>query len=162
MPCQGSERLWPDTPASIKLSYTIFNLFNTKLLEGSCANFNIPQLFSKQILLPDYLRVTSINSFYYQQSELSLILEAHNLKQQSSESRKIRGEADAISTQKPFSKFEFSHLFLRCWQVLVSPTPGEQNRWHLFSIWTTITSRNYRCIQANEFYSIVARSKSHY
>ena len=39
MPCQGSERLWPDTPASIKLSYTIFNLFNTKLLEGSCANF---------------------------------------------------------------------------------------------------------------------------
>lgn len=41
----------------------------------------------------------------------------------------------------------------------MSPTPGEQNRWHLFSIWTTITSRNYRCIQANEFYFIVARSQ---
>jgi hypothetical protein len=46
--------------------------------------------------------------------------------------------------------------------VLVSPTPGEQNRWHLFCIWTAITSRNYRCIQANEFYSIVARSKRLY
>ena len=100
-----------------------------------------------------------MNSSYYQQSELSLIKEAHNLNQQSSESRKIRGEADAISTQRPFSKFEFSHLFLRCWSVLVSPTPGEQNRWHLFSIWTAITSRNYRCIQANKFYLIVARSQ---
>ena len=39
-----------------------------------------------------------MNSIHYQQSELSVILEAHNLKQQSSESRKIRGEADAIST----------------------------------------------------------------
>ena len=93
-----------------------------------------------------------MNSIYYQQSELSVILEAHNLKQRSSESRKIRGEADAISTQRPFSKFEFSHLFLRCWSVLASPTPGEQNRWRLFSIWTAITSRNYRCIQANDYY----------
>ncbi len=50
-----------------------------------------------EILLPDYLRVTSMNSIYYQ-SELSIIFEAHNLKQQSSELRKIRGEADAIST----------------------------------------------------------------
>ena len=57
---------------------TQFYLFNTKLLEGSCANFIIPQLFSKQILLPDYLHVTSMNSIYYQQSELSVILEAHN------------------------------------------------------------------------------------
>ena len=122
-----------------------------------------------QILL---YRNSSASKFYYPiiyalhrwtqiiiRNQSSLILEAHNLKQQSSESRKIRGEADAISTQRPFSKFEFSHLFLRCWQVLVSPTPGEQNRWHLFSIWTTITSRNYRCIQANEFYFIVARSQ---
>ena len=62
MPCQGSERLWPDTPASNKISNTIFNLFNTKLLEESCANFILSQLFSKQILLPDYLRVTSMNS----------------------------------------------------------------------------------------------------
>ena len=73
-------------------------IFYPKLLEGSCANFFIPQIFSKQIILPDYLRVTSMNSIHYQQSELSVILEAHNLKQQSSESRKIRGEADAIST----------------------------------------------------------------
>ena len=97
MPCQGSERLWPDTPASIKLSFTSFNIFYPKLLEGSNANFK-SQLFSNQFLLPDYLRVTSMKSIYYQQSELSLIFEAHNLKQQSSESRKIRGEADAIST----------------------------------------------------------------
>ena len=62
----------------------------------------------------------------------------------------------------PFSKFEFSHLFLRCWPALASPTPGEQNRWRLLSIWTAITSQNYRCIQANELYSIVARSESIY
>jgi len=151
MPCQGSEHLWPDTPASHKISYTIFNLFNTKLLEGSCANFIIPQLFSMQILLPDYLRVTSINPNYYSQSELSLIFEAHNLKQQSSESRKIRGEADAISTQRPFSKFEFSHLFPRCWSVLASPTPGEQNRWRLFSIWTAIFSPTLSML-TNDYY----------
>jgi hypothetical protein len=36
-----------------------------------------------------------MNSSYYQQSELSVIKEAHNLQQQSSESRKIQGEADA-------------------------------------------------------------------
>ena len=65
--------------ASLNQNILHFNLFNTKLLEGSCANFIIPQLFSKQILLPDYLRVTSMNSIYYQQSELSVILEAHNL-----------------------------------------------------------------------------------
>ena len=59
---------------------TQFYLFNTTLLEGSCANFIILQLFSKQILLPDYLLVASMNSIYYQQSELSVILEAHNLK----------------------------------------------------------------------------------
>ena len=111
MPCQGSERLWPDTPASIKLSYMIFNLFNTKLLEESCANFIIPQLFSKQILLPDYLRVTSMNSIYYQQSELSLILKAHYLK-----TAKFRIEKDPRRSwchqySRPLSKFEFSHLF---------------------------------------------------
>jgi hypothetical protein len=99
------------------LNQIILHNFQSILYEvvgGSCAKFYIPQLFSKQILLPDYLRVTSMNSNYYPQSELSGYLEAHNLKQQSSESRKIRGEADAISTQRPFSKFEFSHLFLRC------------------------------------------------
>ncbi len=73
-------------------------IYYPKLLEGSCANFLIPQLFSKQILLPDYLRVTSMNSNYYPQSELPGYLEAQNLLQQSSESRKIRGEADVIST----------------------------------------------------------------
>ena len=130
---------------------TQFYLFNTKLLEGSCTNFIIPQLFSKQILLPDYLRVTSMNSIHYQQSELSVILEAHNLKQQSSESRKIRGEADVISTQRPFSKFEFSHLFLRCWSVSASPTPGEQNRWRLFSIWTAIFSPTLSML-TNDYY----------
>ncbi len=30
------------------------------------------------------------------------------------------------SVLKTVSKFEFSHLFLRCWPVLASPTPGEQ------------------------------------
>jgi len=98
MPCQGSERLWPDTPASHKISYTIFNLFNTKLLEGSCANFYYTSTLQQANFITRFLRVASMKSIYYQQSELSLIFEAHNLKQQSSESRKIRGEADAIST----------------------------------------------------------------
>ena len=89
-------------------------IFYPKLLEGSYADFQIATLQQENILLPDYLLVASMNSIYYQQSELSVILEAHNLLQQSSEPRKIRGEADAISTQRPFSKFEFSHLFLRC------------------------------------------------
>ena len=73
------------------------------------------QLFNKQF--PIYRLFThnaSMNSNYHH-LELSIIQEAHHdLKPQSSESRKIRGEADAISTQRPFSKFEFSHLFLRC------------------------------------------------
>jgi len=93
-------------------------IFYPKLLEGSYADFQIATLQQENILLPDYLLVASMNSIYYQQSELSVILEAHNLLQQSSEPRKIRGEADAISTQRPFSKFEFSHLFLRCWSVI--------------------------------------------
>ena len=85
-----------------------------------------------------FTRNASMNSNYYH-LELSIIQEAHHdHKPQSSESRKIRGEADAISTQDRFSKFEFSHLFLRCWPVLASPTPGEQKRWRLFSIWTAI------------------------
>ncbi len=90
----------------------LHNLQSTqyKIVGGKLRKFYLPQLFSKQILLPDYLHVTSINSIYYQQSELSVILEAHNLKQQSSESRKIRGEADAISTQDRFLSLN-SHIF---------------------------------------------------
>jgi len=97
------------------------------------------QLFNKQFSIYRlFTRNASMNSNYYH-LELSISQEAHHdLKPQSSESRKIRGEADAISTQDRFSKFEFSHLFLRCWPVLASPTPGEQKRWRLFSIGTAI------------------------
>jgi hypothetical protein len=86
--------------ASLNQNILHFNLFNTKLLEGSCADFIIPQLFSKEILLPDYLRcidelnlLSAIRALSYFRSSQS--------QQQSSESRKIRGEADAISTQRP-------------------------------------------------------------
>ena len=75
-----------------------FYLFNTKLLEGSCANFIIPQLFSKQISLPDYLRVTSMNSNLLSAIRALSYFRSSQSQQQSSESRKIRGEADAIST----------------------------------------------------------------
>ena len=151
MPCQGSEHLWPDTPASIKLSYTISNLFYTKLLGKAAQILFYRNSSASKFYYPIIYALHRWTQIYYQQSELSVIFEAHNLKQQSSESRKIRGEADAISTQRPFSKFEFSHLFLRCWQVLVSPTPGEQNRWHLFSIWTAIFSPTLLML-TNEFY----------
>ena len=74
------------------------------------------QLFNKQFSIYRlFTRNASMNSNYYHHLELSISQEAHHdLKPQSSESRKIRGEADAISTQDRFSKFEFSHLFLRC------------------------------------------------
>ena len=85
-----------------------------EIVGGKLRKFCIPQLFSKQILLPDYLRVTSIISNLLSAIRALSYFRSSQSQQQSSESRKIRGEADAISTQRPLSKFEFSHLFLRC------------------------------------------------
>ncbi len=89
-----------------------FQFILYEIVGGKLRKFYHTATLQQANFITDY--VPSMNSSYYQQSELSVIKEAHNLKQQSSESRKIRGEADAISTQRPFSKFEFSHLFLRC------------------------------------------------
>ena len=99
------------------LKQNILHDFQSILYEvvgGKLRKFYYTATLQQANFITRFLRVTSMNSIYYQQSELSVIKEVHNLKQQSSESRKIRGEADAISTQRPFSKFEFSHLFLRC------------------------------------------------
>ena len=65
MPCQGSKHLWPDTPASIKLSFTSFNIFYPKLLEGSNANFK-SQLFSNQFVFLCFFRISCMNLYQYQ------------------------------------------------------------------------------------------------
>jgi len=91
-----------------------FQFILYEVVGGKLRKFYHTATLQQTNFISDYLRVTSMNSSYNQQSELSVIKEAHNLKQQSSESRKIRGEADSIITQRPFYEFEFSHLFLRC------------------------------------------------
>ncbi len=63
------------------------------------------QLFSKQTL---FTRLTSMNSHFFLPSELSV--KKLTISSQSSESRKIRGEADAISTQGPLLCLN-SHIF---------------------------------------------------
>ena len=82
-----------------------------EVVGGKMRKFYYTATLQQANFITRFLRVTSMNSIYYQQSELSVIKEAHNLKQQSSESRKIRGEADAISTQRPFFLSLNSHIF---------------------------------------------------
>ena len=106
------------------------------------------QLFNKQFSISDFY------AQYIDELKLSALRALSQLRSSPrSQAAKFRIEKDPRRSwchqySRPFSKFEFSHLFLRCWPVLVSPTPGEQKRWRLFSIWTAIISRNRRCTQA--------------
>jgi len=104
-----------------KQFYTTFYLFYPKLLERSKSLFQ----FRQCIVLSNYIwcrcsqfstlqqanfftRLTSMNSQFFPAIKLSV--QKLTISSQSSESRKIRGEADAISTQRPLLCLN-SHIF---------------------------------------------------
>ena len=101
--------------------------------------------------------LTSMNSHFFPAIR-ALSKEAHNL------IAKFRIEKDPRRSwcnqySKTASMFEFSHLFLRCWPAWASPTPGEQNRWRLFSIWTTIDCQYRRCTSKTHLFNRCSQRK---
>jgi hypothetical protein len=114
------------------------------------------QLFSKQIL---FTRLTSMNSHFSLPSELSV--KKLTISSQSSESRKIRGEADAISTQRPLLSLN-SHIFF----FVVDQSKRRQRQASktadvCSSFEPQLTAKIVDVhIQAKHIYSIVARSLS--